>query len=46
MKILLGDLNAKVVKGNTFKPAISNEGLHQDGNDNWVRIVNFTTSKI
>ena len=43
MKILLGDFNAKVGRGNTFKPTIGNESLHQDSNDNCVRIVNFAT---
>jgi hypothetical protein len=44
MKILLGDLNAKVGRENIFKPTIGNESLHQDSNDNRVRI-NFATSK-
>jgi hypothetical protein len=39
MKILLGDLNAKVGRENIFKPTIGNESLHQDNNDNGVRIV-------
>jgi hypothetical protein len=46
MKILLGDFNAKVGRENSFKPTIGNESLHQDSNDNGVRIVNFATSKI
>jgi len=45
MKILLGDFNAKVGRGNIFKPTIGNESLHQDSNYNGVRIVNFATSK-
>jgi hypothetical protein len=45
MKILLGDFNAKVVRENIFKPTTGNESLHQDSNDNDVRISNFTTSK-
>jgi len=44
-KILLGDFNAKVGRENIFKPTIGNESLHQDINDNGVRIVNFATSK-
>jgi hypothetical protein len=36
MKILFGDFNAKVGRGNIFKPAIGNESLHQDSNDNDV----------
>ena len=46
MKILLGDFNAKVGRENIFKPNIGNKSLHQDNNDNGVRIVNFATSKI
>jgi hypothetical protein len=45
MKILLGDFNAKVERENIFKPTIGQENLHQDSNDNGVRIVNFATSK-
>ena len=42
-KILLGDFYAKVEIGNIFQPTIGNESLHQDTNDNGVRIVNFAT---
>ena len=45
MKILLGDFNAKFGREDIFKPTIRNENLHQDSNDNGVRIVNFATSK-
>ena len=45
MKILLGDFNAKVGREDIFKPTIGNEILHQDSNDNGVRIVHFATSK-
>ena len=45
MKILLGDLNAKVGRENIYKPTIGQESLHQDSNDNGVRLVNFATSK-
>ena len=44
VKILLGDFNAKVGRKNIFKPTIEQESLHQDSNDNDVRVVNFTTS--
>ena len=43
MKILLGDFNANVGKENIFKSTIGNESLHQDSNDNGVRIVNSET---
>ena len=45
MKILLRDFNAKVGRENIFKPTIGKESLHQDNNDNGVRLVNFATSK-
>ena len=45
MKILLGDFNAKVGRENIFRPTIGKESLHQDSNDNGVRLVNFATSK-
>jgi len=44
MKILLGDFNAKVGRENIFKPTAEYESLHQDSNDNGVRIANFDTS--
>ena len=43
--MLLGDFNAKVERENIFKPTIRQESLHQDTNDNGVRLVNFATSK-
>jgi hypothetical protein len=45
MKILLGDFNVKVGRGNIFKPTIANESLHEISNDNGVRVVNFATSR-
>ena len=45
MKIILGNFNAKVVRENIFKPTIGNKSLHQDSNDNGIRIVKFATSK-
>jgi len=45
MKIHLVDFNAKVERENIFKPTIGKESLHQDSNDNGVRMVNFATSK-
>jgi len=45
MKILLGDFNAEVGRETVFKLTIGNESVHQDSNDNGVRIVNFATSK-
>jgi len=44
-KYALGDFNTKVGRENIFKPTIGQESLHQDSNDNGVRLVNFATSK-
>ena len=43
MKILSGDFNAKVGGENNLKPTIGNESLHQESNDNDVRIVKTAT---
>jgi hypothetical protein len=45
MKVLLGDFNAKVGREDIFKPTIGNESIHEIGNDNGARVVNFATSK-
>jgi hypothetical protein len=45
MKILLGDSNAKVGWEDISKPTIGNERLHENSNENGVRVVNFATSK-
>ena len=45
MKSLLEDFNGKVGRENIFKPIIGQESVHQDSNDNGVRLVKFATSK-
>jgi hypothetical protein len=45
VKILLLDFNVKPGRENILKPTIGNESLHEDSNDNGVRLVNFATSK-
>jgi hypothetical protein len=45
VKILLGVFNTKLRGEDIFNLTIANESLHQDSNDNGVKIVNFTTSK-
>jgi hypothetical protein len=45
MKVLLGDIRAKVVREDTFKLTIGNGSSHKINNDNRVRVVNFATSK-
>jgi hypothetical protein len=45
MIILLGDFSAIVARENIFKSTIGYGSLHQDRNDNGVKIVNFAASK-
>jgi hypothetical protein len=45
MKMLLGDLNAKVGREDIFKLTIGNESLQEISNDNGVRVVNFDISE-
>jgi hypothetical protein len=45
LKFRLGEFNAKVGRENIFKLTIGKQSLHQDINDNGVRIVNFAMSK-
>ena len=40
MKILLGDYNAKVGRQIIFNLTTGNESLHQNSNDNGVKIIN------
>ena len=46
IKIPLGYFNTKVGRENIFNPTIGNVCLHQVGNDNGVRVVNFAYHKI
>jgi hypothetical protein len=46
MKILLGELNAKVGRENNLNPTIRNESLQEDSNYKRVKIVNFKRQKI
>jgi hypothetical protein len=41
MKIILGDLSAKLEREDIFRPKIENESIHQDSKSNGFRIVNF-----
>jgi len=45
MEILLRYFNAKMARQDIFKPTSGNDSLHQDSNDNGVRIINSATSK-
>jgi hypothetical protein len=45
MKILLGNLIAKVGNKDIFKPKTGSKCLHEITNNNGVGVVNFSTSK-
>jgi hypothetical protein len=45
MIILLEDFSAKLGKKDILKPMFGNESLHQDSNDNGVRMGNFGIQK-
>ncbi|KAF0708802.1 craniofacial development protein 2-like, partial [Aphis craccivora] len=45
VKIVLEDFNAKIEKEIDYKPTIGQQSLHNDSNDNGVRVISFETSK-
>ena len=45
IKILLGDFNARRGREDIFKRTSGNGCLHENNNDNGVRVANFATSK-
>ena len=45
IKILLGNSNANLGREDILKPTVWNNSLHQDSNDNGVRVIKFAASK-
>jgi endonuclease/exonuclease/phosphatase family metal-dependent hydrolase len=45
IQIILGDFNAKVGKENICKPTTDNETLHNETNDNRMKMIQFAISK-
>jgi hypothetical protein len=45
MKIVLGDFNSKIGKETLFRQTIGLESLHNECNDNGIRLVDFANSK-
>lgn len=45
IKIVLGDLNAKIGKEDQFREIIGKQSLHKESNDNGLRVIDFATSK-
>jgi len=45
IKIILRDFNAKVGKEDIYKPTTGNENLHNETNNNGIKLIQFTISK-
>ena len=45
IEIILGDFNAKVDKEDIYKPTIGNESLHNETNNNRIKMIQFAISK-
>jgi exonuclease III len=44
IKIVIGDLNARVGREEAFVPIIGRHSLHRESNDNGLRLINFATA--
>jgi len=45
IRIVLGDMNAKIRKAHAFKPTIGEHSLHKTTNDNGIRLTDLATRK-
>ena len=45
IKVVLGDMNAEVGKEECFRPTIGKCSMHENTNENCLRMVNFASEK-
>jgi hypothetical protein len=45
IKMVIGDLNAKIGRDETYIGTVGNHSLHHDSNDNGQQLINFAFSK-
>jgi endonuclease/exonuclease/phosphatase family metal-dependent hydrolase len=45
VKIIIGDLNAKTDKEDSYRPTIGKYSVHTKSNDSGIRLINFASSR-
>jgi len=45
IRIILGDMNAKIGKEQAFKPTIGRHSLHETTSDNGMKLIDLATGK-